>query len=197
MIGVFAEPDDPAATPLTPEEMCALIPACIVYRHELNEAEQENIISGQEWALSRRHRTLLSEDFVRRLHNRMFGDIWRWAGQFRNSPGNIGIDHWLILVELRQLLDDAKAWIEFGAWPVDEIAVRFHHRLVLIHPFPNGNGRYAWLMADLLVIRLGRERFSSGRESPRDPGAARAHYLAALRAADKHDISPLVAFSRA
>ena len=196
MIGVFAEPDD-AATPLTPEEMRALIPAYIVYRHELNEAEQENIVSGQEWALSRRRRTLLSEDFIRRLHKRMFGDVWSWAGQFRNSPRNIGIDHWLIPVELHRLLDDAKAWIEFGAWPVDEIAVRFHHRLVLIHPFPNGNGRHARLLADLLVMRLGRERFSWGRESLRDPGAARTHYIAALRAADQHDISLLVAFSRA
>ena len=196
MIGVFEEPDD-AATPLTPEEMRALIPAYIVYRHELNEAEQENIVSGQEWALSRRRRTLLSEDFIRRLHKRMFGDVWRWAGQFRNSPRNIGIDHWLIPVELHRLLDDAKAWIEFGAWPVDEIAVRFHHRLVLIHPFPNGNGRHARLLADLLVMRLGRARFSWGRESLRDPGAARANYIAALRAADQHDISLLVAFSRA
>ena len=85
MIGIFAEPDD-AATPLTPEEIGALIPAYIVYRHELTEAEQENIVSGQEWALSRRRRTLLSEDFIRDLHRKMFGDVWRRAGQFRNSP---------------------------------------------------------------------------------------------------------------
>jgi Fic-DOC domain mobile mystery protein B len=100
-------------------------------------------------------------------------------------------------VELRQLLDDGKAWIEFGTYPADEIAVRLHHRLVLIHPFPNGNGRHARLVADLLVMQLGRERFSWGRESLRNPGAARARYIEALRAADNHDISRLLTFARA
>jgi Fic-DOC domain mobile mystery protein B len=192
---IFEEPD--SATPLTPEEMRDLIPAHIAYRRELNEAEQENIARAEEWALSRRRRELLSEKFIKDLHKHMFGDVWRWAGKFRTSQRNIGIDHWLIPMELRQLLDDSKAWIEFGTWPADEIAVRLHHRLVRIHPFPNGNGRHARLMADLLVMRLGRERFSWGRESLRDRGAARTRYIEALRAADNHDIALLLAFSRA
>ena len=99
--------------------------------------------------------------------------------------------------ELRQLLDDAKAWVEFRTYHPDEVAVRIHHRLVLIHPFPNGNGRHARLMADLLVMRLGGERFSWGRESLRNPGAARERYIAALRSADNHDIAPLLLFARA
>jgi Fic-DOC domain mobile mystery protein B len=152
---------------------------------------------AEEWALSRRRRDLLSEKFIKDLHKHMFGDVWRWGGKFRTSQRNIGIDYWLIAMELRQLLDDSKAWIEFGTYPADEIAVRFHHRLVLIHPFPNGNGRHARLMADLLVMRLGCERFSWGRESLRDRGAARARYIEALRAADNHDIALLLAFSRA
>jgi Fic-DOC domain mobile mystery protein B len=192
--GIFEEPDD-AATPLTPEEMRDLIPSHISYRHELNEAEQENIVRAQEWAFGRR-RDLLSQRFVTDLHKQMLGDVWRWAGKFRTTPRNLGIDHWLISVELRQLLDDSKAWVEFRAYPVDEIAVRFHHRLVSIHPFPNGNGRHARLMADLLVMQLGRHRFSWGRENLRDPGAARARYIEALRAADNHEISYLLAFSR-
>jgi Fic-DOC domain mobile mystery protein B len=192
---VFEEPD--GATPLTPEERRDLIPAHIAYRRELNEAEQENIARAQEWALSRRRRDLLSEKFIRDLHKRMLGDVWRWAGKFRTSQRNIGMDYWLIPVELRQLLDDGKAWIEFGTYPADEIAVRLHHRLVLIHPFPNGNGRHARLVADLLVMQLGRERFSWGRESLRNPGAARARYIEALRAADNHDISRLLTFARA
>jgi Fic-DOC domain mobile mystery protein B len=175
---VFEEPD--GATPLTPEERRDLIPAHIAYRRELNEAEQENIARAQEWALSRRRRDLLSEKFIRDLHKRMLGDVWRWAGKFRTSQRNIGMDYWLIPVELRQLLDDGKAWIEFGTYPADEIAVRLHHRLVLIHPFPNGNGRHARLVADLLVMQLGRER-----------------YIEALRAADNHDISRLLTFARA
>jgi len=188
---------DEAATPLTPEEMRDLIPAHIAYRSELNEAEQENIARAQEWALGPRRRDLLSEKFVKNLHRRMFGDVWRWAGKFRTSQRNIGIEYWLIPTELRQLLDDAKAWIEFKTYPCDEIAVRLHHRLVLIHPFPNGNGRHARLMADLVIMRLGGERFSWGRGSLRDPGAVRQRYIAALRAADNHGLAPLLAFARA
>jgi len=185
------------ATPLTVEERRELIPAYIAYRSELNEAEQENIARAQEWALSRRRRDLLSEKFIRDLHKKMLGDVWRWAGKFRTSQRNIGMAYWLIPVELRQLLDDCKAWIEFGTYPADEIAVRLHHRLVLIHPFPNGNGRHARLLADLLVMQLGRERFSWGRESLRNPGAVRARYIEALRAADNHDIARLLTFARA
>jgi Fic-DOC domain mobile mystery protein B len=189
------EPDNAAAL-LTPEEIRDLIPAHIAYRSELNEAEQENIARAQEWALGPRRRDLLSEKFAGALHRRMLGDVWRLAGRFRTSQRNMGIDYWLIPTELRKLLDDTKAWIEFKTYPADEIAVRFHHRLVLIHPFPNGNGRHARLMADLLIMRLGGERFSWGRESLRDPGVARQQYIAALRAADNHDIAPLLAFAR-
>ena len=189
------EPDNAAAL-LTPEEIRDLIPAHIAYRSELNEAEQGNIARAQEWALGPRRRDLLSEKFAGALHRRMLGDVWRWAGRFRTSQRNMGIDYWLIPTELRKLLDDTKAWIEFKTYPADEIAVRFHHRLVLIHPFPNGNGRHARLMADLLIMRLGGERFSWGRESLRDPGVARQQYIAALRAADNHDIAPLLAFAR-
>lgn len=196
MSGIFAEPHE-AATPLTPEEVRDLIPAHIAHRRDLNAAEQENIVRAQEWAMHRRRRDLLSEKFIRDLHRRMLGDVWRWAGRFRTSQRNIGIDYWLIATELRQLLDDAKAWIEYNTYPSDEIAVRFHHRLVLIHPFPNGNGRHARLMADLLVMQLGRERFSWGRDSLREPGAARARYIEALHAADNHDIGPLLVFARA
>ena len=195
MSDLFDQPDD-AATPLTPEEMRDLIPAHIAYRRELNEAEQENITGAQEWALNRR-RDPLSEKFVKDLHRQMLGDVWRWAGKFRTSERNIGIAWWEIPVAVRQSLDDTKVRIEYSTYPLDEIAVRFHHQLVQIHPFPNGNGRHARLMADLLVMKLGRERFSWGRESLRDAGAMRRRYIAALQAADHHDIGPLLAFARA
>jgi len=194
--GTFAEPDE-AATPLTPEEMRDLIPSHVAHRRDLNAAEQENIVRAQEWAMDGRRRDLLSEKFIKDLHRRMLGDVWRWAGRFRTSQRNIGIDYWLIATELRQLLDDAKAWIEHNTYAPDEIAVRFHHRLVRIHPFPNGNGRHARLMADLLVIQLGGQRFSWGRESLREHGAARARYIEALHAADNHDLGPLLTFARA
>jgi Fic-DOC domain mobile mystery protein B len=193
---IFAERDE-AATALTPEEARDLIPSHIAYRRDLNAAEQENIVRAQEWAMDGRRRDLLSEKFIRDLHRRMLGDVWRWAGRLRTSQRNIGIDHWLIATELRQLIDDVKAWMENDTYPADEIAVRFHHRLTRIHPFANGNGRHARLMADLLVLQLDGERFSWGRERLREPGAARTRYIEALRAADNHDIGPLLSFARA
>jgi Fic-DOC domain mobile mystery protein B len=193
--GVFEQPDE-NATPLTPEEMRDLIPSHIAYRWELNYAEQKNIIRAQDWALSRRGRDVLSEKFILDLHRRMLGDVWRWAGKFRTSERNLGIDYWEIPVALRHLLDNAKAWIQFDTYPADEIAVRFHHRLVQIHPFPNGNGRHARLMGDVLVMRLQRPRFSWGRQSLRDAGVMRRRYIAALQDADNHDLGSLLKFAR-
>jgi Fic-DOC domain mobile mystery protein B len=190
---LFDEPEH--ATPLTPEEMRDLIPAYIAYRSELNEAEQENIERALAWVAGRK-RDLLSEKFIRDLHRRMLGDVWNWAGKFRASERNLGIPFYEIPVAVRQLLNDAQAWIEYNAYAPDEIAVRFHHKLVQIHPFANGNGRHARLMADLLIVRLSREQFSWGRESLRDAGAMRKRYIGALQTADNHDIRPLLAFAR-
>ena len=188
--------NDVAATLLTPQDLRDLIPAHIAYRHELNEAEQDNILRGQHWALGRK-RELLTEKFLKNLHGRMLGDVWRWAGKYRKDERNIGIAFWEIPVAVRQLLDDTKAWIEFGTYQADEIAVRFHHRLVQIHPFPNGNGRHSRLIADLLVMHLGQARFSWGRENLLDARVTRQQYISALRAADRHDVAALVAFARA
>lgn len=193
MSDFFEEPDN--ATPLTPDERRELIPTHIAYRSELNEAEQENIVRAQDWALGRR-RDLLTGKFINDLHRHMLGDVWRWAGRFRTSERNLGIAHYEIPMAVRQSLDDTRAWIEYNAYSPDEIAVRFHHRLVHIHPFPNGNGRHARLMADLLIMRLGRERFSWGSAHLQDAGAVRRRYIAALQAADKHEIGPLLAFAR-
>jgi Fic-DOC domain mobile mystery protein B len=191
--GLFEQPDD--ATPLTPEEMRELIPAYIAYRSDLNEAEQENIGRAQDWALGRR-RDLLSEKFIKDLHRKMLGDVWRWAGKFRTSERNLGIPFYEIPATLRELLNGTKAWVAYKSYSADEIAVRFHHRLVQIHPFPNGNGRHARLMADLLVMELGQGRFSWGRANLRDPGAMRGRYIAALKAADNYDSGPLMEFAR-
>ena len=194
MSDIFDQPGD-AATPLAPEEAPDLIPTYISTRADLNEAEQDNIVRGQAWAFGRRRETL-TEKFVKDLHQRMLGEVWRWAGDFRSSERNLGIPFYEIPVSVRQLLDDVKVWIERNSYPPDEIAVRLHHRLVQIHAFPNGNGRHARLMADLLIMELGGERFSWGRINLRDAGATRAQYIAALRAADNHDVSALLAFAR-
>jgi len=189
------EEQDNASTPLTEEEREELIPSYITLRPELNEAEQANILEAEEWAFARK-RDVLDERFLTGLHKRMFGGVWRWAGKFRKTERNIGIDAYRISVELRQLLDDCRYWIEHGTYKPDEIAARFHHRLVLIHPFPNGNGRHARMATDLLLVAMGRPRFTWGRVNLVDPGQTRQRYVDALRAADHHDIGPLLEFVR-
>ena len=186
---------DDASTPLTEEEREQLIPSYITLRSELNEAEQANILEAEEWAFARK-RDVLDERFLKTLHKRMFGRVWRWAGQFRQSERNIGVDAYRISTDLRQLIDDCRYWIENETFDPDEIATRFHHRLVSIHPFPNGNGRHARLATDLLLTALGRPRFSWGRVNLVDPGETRQAYVAALRAADNHDYGPLLDFVR-
>lgn len=126
----------------------------------------------------------------------MFSDVWRWAGTFRTSERNIGIPYYEIPIALGQLLDDVRTWIEYRSYSSDEIAVRIHHRLVQIHPFPNGNGRHARLMADLLVMSFGGERFSWGSANLQDARDVRGRYIAALKAADNDDTGALLVFAR-
>ena len=126
----------------------------------------------------------------------MYGNVWRWAGQYRTTGKNIGIDAYRIPTDLRQLLDDCRYWIENGTYEPDEIAARFHHRLVSIHCYPNGNGRHARLAADILLKSTGRERFSWGGNNLADVGETRKRYIAALQSADGHDIDPLLEFVR-
>jgi Fic-DOC domain mobile mystery protein B len=188
-------PQDDEGTELTEEEREGLIPSYITLRSELNEAEQANILEAEEWAFARK-RDLLEEKFLNNLHKRMYGNVWRWAGRYRTSGKNIGIDAYRIPTELRQLLDDCRYWIENGTYEPDEIAVRFHHRIVSIHCYPNGNGRHARLATDLLLKSMGQERSSWGGKNLVDVGETRERYIAALQAADGHDIGPLLEFVR-
>lgn len=197
MTDLFQEPDD--ATPLEPAEREGLLQSWVTHRRDLNEAERENILRGALWARRRRGLTalrLLDGDFIRRLHGRMFGDVWEWAGSYRQTERNIGIAAYRIGVELETMLGDVRYWVEHQTYNPDETAIRLHHRLVAIHPFPNGNGRHARLIADLLIEKLGGEVFSWGGGSLTDVGELRARYVAALRIADGHDIAPLLVFAR-
>ena len=192
---VFNNDSNNDATPLTHDEINGLIPSYITLRGELNEAEHINITEAEEWAFNRK-RDVLNEAFLRSLHKRMFKDVWRWAGELRTTLPSIGVYPWKIEPMLHDLIEDTRYWIERGTFPPDEIVTRFHHRLVLIHPFQNGNGRHARLASDLLLIKLGQERFTWGQISLLNAGEARSQYIAALRAADAHDIQPLLAFVR-
>jgi Fic-DOC domain mobile mystery protein B len=186
---------DDHATPLEPAEREGLLPTFVTTRGELNELEQQNILEADQWAFGRK-RNVTDETFLRGLHRRMFNHVWRWAGKFRATERNIGIAPYKIETDLHSLLDDVRYWIEHQTYSPDVIAVRFHHRLVSIHPFPNGNGRWSRLAADLLIVNLGGERFTWGRANLQSAGDVRRAYIAALKAADRHDLELLIAFAR-
>jgi Fic-DOC domain mobile mystery protein B len=185
-------------TPLAPEELDDLIPN-LGTREELNEWERENILRARRWALGRRslaNSDPISDEYVRKLHDKMFDQTWKWAGVYRKTEKTIGVPVQQMREMLVALLGDATYWMRNNTYPADEIAVRFHHRLVLIHLFPNGNGRHARLIADVLAVRLGRPVFSWGRLSLTKRGGVRAKYLQALRAADAGDIATLIESAR-
>jgi Fic-DOC domain mobile mystery protein B len=191
---VIAETDE-AATPLTPQERIGLIPTHITQRRELNELEQRNIAEADRWSFSRR-RKVLHEPFLRNLHRRMFSKVWRWAGEYRETERNLGIASYRIETELRQAIGDVRYWIDHQSYSIDEAAVRFHHRLVAVHPFPNGNGRWSRLAGDLLVVQQGGMRFTWGRTNLQVADKTRRAYIDALKAADAHDHKALIIFAR-
>ena len=183
------------ATPIDPDEAEGLLPEHVTTRGELDELEEANIQEGLEWAL-RRAREVLSEEFVYELHRRMFDSVWAWAGKVRLTDKNIGVDKHAVRTEVRKLIEDALFWRENGVYDADELAVRFHHRLVFIHPFPNGNGRHARMMADLLAQQLGAAAFSWGGGSLTNTSELRTAYIGALQTADQGDVGPLLEFAR-
>lgn len=193
----FEEPD--GATPLDPDEAVGLKLSHISTREELNRWEQENINQAYSWCERRRNKkNVVSEEFLTTLHKQMFGKVWQWAGDFRRSDKSIGIDWVQVPIELRQLLNDVNYWIEHETFPSDEIAIRFHHRLVWIHLFPNGNGRHARLATDRLLIDVfDLEPFTWGNTNMDRQGDVRSQYIQALRQADNHDYSELMGFVRA
>lgn len=198
-MSLFEEVDE-NATPLGPDDRLELKLSDITFRHELNEAEFDNIAKGELWA-QRSRVDILTVDFANELHRRMYGEVWGWAGRYsREQNRRIGVDFHLIPIELRNALNDAKAWCEHTSYAIDEIGVRLHWRLVTIHPYPNGNGRWSRLMADLLVRRLGRERFTWGSggqlQALSKATEIRERYLAALRKADNQVFEDLIAFAR-
>lgn len=186
----------PGATPLDADEVAGLIPSHISNHAQLNEWEMANILAGERWAFSRKRNNVLEIDFICQLHKRMFGDTWRWAGMFRTTEKNIGVDPLHIQPGLHNLCADVKTQLEHKSYPLDEIATRFSHRLVAIHPFANGNGRLSRTIADLLLIQHGAERFTLGAGNLDTDGVVRQRYIDALQAADRKDYGPLLAFVR-
>jgi len=186
-------------TPLSEEEKESLLIKSITTRGELDELEQLNIEKAVEWTLKNKfsEEKILSEVFIKSVHKKMLGDVWEWAGEFRRSEKNIGVDWIRIGVELRMLLDDTKYWIENSRYPPDEIAIRFKHRLVNIHCFPNGNGRHSRLMADIIIESVfGMNVFTWNNSNLVKPNNARTEYIDSIRQADNGSIEPLLEFAR-
>lgn len=185
------------ATPLDLDEAQGLRLTHITTRGELDRWEQDNILQSMAWLDKTKPSDILNEAFIKELHRRMFGDVWKWAGQFRQSDKNIGGPWHQVPMSVRNLCDDARLWMELRDEPPDQMAVRFHHRLVSIHPFANGNGRHARLMTDVLLENiLERPRFAWGSKDLSEAGDTRHRYIAALYAADQQDYSPLLEFVR-
>lgn len=190
--------DDPAgATPLDPDEMEGLRIGHIATREELNRFEQDNINDALQWLGSRRKRDVLTEQFIKTLHEKMFGKVWKWAGSFRKTGKNIGVDWPQIPAQLHTLLQDVRYWMDHKTYAEDEIAVRFHHRLVWIHLFANGNGRHARLMTDIFLTELLRQKpFTWDISSVDTQDQIRDAYITALKQADLHNYTPLLKFVR-
>lgn len=184
-------------TPLDPDEKAGLLPQHLATKGDLNDWEQENLLRALRWLKRARSPDVLSEGFCRTLHSKMFDLTWAWAGTFRKSDKNIGCDWTQVAVRLNTLFGNVRWWIENATFPVDEIAARFHRDLVWIHPFPNGNGRHSRMMADALLRSMGQPAFTWGNSGNLvAANAARARYLAALRAADQGNFQLLLAFVR-
>ncbi|HUH75311.1 MAG TPA: mobile mystery protein B [Chitinophagales bacterium] len=188
-------------TALEEEEKDGLKISTISNKGELDEFEQKNIEQAIQWTIGRKIKLnlLMSDTFVKSLHKRMYNGVWKWAGEFRKSEKNIGVESWRIPTELRVLIDDTKYWIANNTFPEDEIAIRFKHRIVTIHCFPNGNGRHSRLMGDLIAEKIfQRNVFTWGqsKSSLTNASNARVEYLKALKKADKGDFLDLITFAR-
>ncbi|MCA6422634.1 MAG: mobile mystery protein B [Flavobacterium sp.] len=186
-------------TPLSEEEKEGLLIPSITTREELDEFEQLNIEKAIQWTFGKKLKTeqLFTEKFIKDLHRRMYGEVWKWAGTFRTTEKNIGIKSYQIAIELKMLLDDAVFWKENNTYQPEELAIRFKHRLVSIHCFTNGNGRHSRLIADLIMEKLyNRKFFSWGSANLVKATEARSNYIFAVKKADKHDIHPLMVFSK-
>lgn len=187
-------------TPLEPEELEGIKIHSISTKAELDEHEQKNIEEAILWAMKLKlpYQKIISEKFIKDLHKNMYKNVWKWAGKFRTSEKNIGVKSYIIATELKILLDDTLFWIENKTYPADEIAIRFKHRLVAIHCFPNGNGRHSRLMADIIMEKIfNLTPFSWGRNQVGvDKEQVRKAYIDAVQAADNHDYQPLLHFSQ-
>ena len=183
-------------TPLDPDEMEGLKYPHVTTRRELNHLEQANIETGLRWLARQRNPEILTVRFTKNFHERLFGDVWSWAGSFRLTEKNIGVDPRQITAQLKNTLDDAQYWVDHETYAPLEAAARFHHKVVQVHPFPNGNGRFSRIIADALLVKLYEHEqidWGGGYELIEE-NERRQAYLQSLRNADRGDYEGLFEF---
>lgn len=184
------------ATPINPEEFDGLIPKHITTRDELNAAEFENIGEAQIKYYLAKRKFQFSVSSLYRIHQDMFKNVWRWAGKKRTTNKNIGIDKTQIDAQMKVVIDDLSYWIEDKMNEI-EISARLHHRLVYIHPFNNGNGRWARFIVNLFLIDKVESFLDIPEQELLHSNDLRQKYISALKDADVQNFVPLIEFHAA
>jgi Fic-DOC domain mobile mystery protein B len=183
------------STPIDQNEAEGLIPVHITTMEELNRWEYENILSAEKSVFSRKQANVLTEKYLKNLHKKMFSQVWKWAGTYRKSNKNIGVEWYHVSSSVKDLLLDTEIWVKCHSYSDVELAVRFHHRLVLIHPFPNGNGRHSRMLTDIILVNiLNHPRFTWGSRRLEENSAIRTEYIQSLREADNGEFVRLINF---
>ncbi len=191
--GITDQPE--GATPI--DDVSGLL-VDITTRGELNDAEGLNILTATDWIDKGRIDDLFTVQFYRELHTKMYDQVWSWAGALRSQTGQtthpgsrpeaVDLDLGRVAMEFHcewEALNDNSHLLPFIS--------RYHHALVLVHPFNNGNGRWSRLAADAVIQRLaGRPPLTWATDTLVVDSDERKEYIAALQAADTGDFQPLL-----
>ncbi len=183
------------ATPL--DEISGLLRSEITTRSQLDGAEALNILNAEDWIERGRLGGVFTMGFYEQLHRRMFDEVWEWAGQLRSVTGarpNIGVSPERVPMELgRVAMEYNREWEKYHEDSLLPFVAKYHHALVLVHPFDNGNGRWSRLACDVIVKRLAKETpITWATDTLNVQSDERTRYIAALRSADEHDYQPLI-----
>lgn len=186
----------PGETPI--DDISGLRVKGISTRAQLNAAEAENVLKATlKYLASRpsRRTAPFSVAWMLKLHREMFGHVWSWAGEIRTCDLNIGVPYFQVRQELYNLAEDLATWRKFGHDFVEQ-AARLHFRSVRIQPFLNGNGRWARMLANILLKQNRSPIVEWPEEVIGTESTVRNEYIAAIKEADGGDDEPLIALHR-
>ncbi len=184
-------PED--STPIN--DLSGLIPSGITVKSALDEWEAENILKAYNRYLKTSRKRAISPGLITAVHKEMFGLTWKWAGSFRKENLNLGVEWFAIPVEIKKLCDDIAFWEKSKNVNILEQSVRIHHRLVRIHPFLNGNGRHARMIADIFLSGRGKKLPLWPDKDMVETTDIRKRYIHCLKEADNGDYAGLLEFT--